>query len=190
VDGEPGLSKIFITFFKVGSFTFGGGYAMLPIVREELVDRNRWFEEEDFLDLLAASQSVPGPLVVNASLLIGYRMCGYRGAAAALLGSVLPSFFIMLVLATFFLQLQEQPLVQAIFSGIRPAVAALIAAAALKMGKPLFKKRGSLLLVVLLSFLAIVLDIHPMAVILAGAILGLLLYSRGGREGGKENADS
>ncbi len=171
------LREIFLTFFKIGSFTFGGGYAMLPLIRSDIVGKG-WLTEEEFLDILAAAQSVPGALAVNTSLLVGYRLKNLKGAAAALLGTIVPSFVIMLTLAIFFLQFREQPLVEKIFSGIRPAVAALIAAAALKLGKPLFKRKDSLILIIVFSIFAIPLNIHPMILIPAAALFGYLFYGK------------
>jgi chromate transporter len=175
---EYPLRTIFFTFFKIGTFTFGGGYAMLPLIRSDIVENCCWLKDDEFMDILAATQCVPGPLAVNAALLIGYRLKGLPGAAVALLGTILPSFFIMLTLAVFFLQLREQPLVDRIFSGIRPAVAALIAVAALKLGKPLLKKRDSLILLALFSILAIFFDVHPIVIIVGAGVLGWLIYGR------------
>lgn len=183
---EYRLRNIFFTFLKIGTFTFGGGYAMLPIIRGDIVEKCCWLREDEFLDILAATQCVPGPLAVNTALLVGYRLRKLPGAAVALLGTILPSFFIMLTLAVFFLQLREQPLVDRIFSGIRPAVAALIAVAALKLGKPLVKKRDTLLLLILFSILAVFFDIHPIIIILAAGIMGWIIYGREEKEGGEK----
>ncbi len=171
------LKEIFFVFLKIGAFTFGGGYAMLPLIREDIISKG-WIKEEEFLDILATGQSVPGALAVNTSLLVGYKLKSYKGAGAALLGSVLPSFFIMLTLAIFFLQVREIEIVERIFSGIRPAVAALIAAAALKLGKPLFKKKDALILIGIFSIFTIFLDIHPILIIVGASSLGLILYGR------------
>ena len=175
---ECGLRKMFFTFLKIGTFTFGGGYAMLPLIRSDIVERCCWLKDDEFMDILAASQCVPGPLAVNAALLIGYRLRKLPGAIIALLGTVLPSFFIMLTLAVFFLQLREQPLVDRIFSGIRPAVAALIAVAAYKLGRPLVQKRDSLILLIFFSVLAVFFDIHPIVIILGAAVLGWIIYGK------------
>lgn len=174
---ECGLRKMFFTFLKIGTFTFGGGYAMLPLIRCDIVERSCWLKDDEFMDILAASQCVPGPMAVNAALLIGYRLRKLPGAIIALLGTVLPSFFIMLTLAVFFVQLREQPVVDRIFSGIRPAVAALIAVAAYKLGRSLVQKRDSLILLILFSVLAVFFDIHPIVIILGAAVLGWIIYS-------------
>ncbi len=122
----PGLRTIFLSFFRIGFFTFGGGYAMLPIIERELIVKRSWIDRGEFLDLLTLAQSVPGPIAVNTSVFVGYRMRGLRGAAAALLGTVLPSFAIILAIALFFAGIRENPTVDAAFKGMRPVVVALI----------------------------------------------------------------
>ncbi|MDE6445244.1 MAG: chromate transporter [Alistipes sp.] len=120
------LHTIFVSFFKIGAFTFGGGYAMIPLIEREVIDRHAWVERREFLDLLTLAQSVPGPIAVNTAVFVGYRMRGLRGAAAALLGTVLPSFAIILLIALFFAGIRQNPVVDAAFKGMRPAVVALI----------------------------------------------------------------
>lgn len=120
------LSTIFFSFLKIGLFTFGGGYAMLPLIEQELIVKRKWIEQREFLDLLTLAQSVPGPIAVNTSVFVGYKVRGLRGAAAALLGSVLPSFVIILLIALFFADIRQNPVVDAAFKGMRPAVVALI----------------------------------------------------------------
>ena len=118
---------LFKTFFKIGMFTLGGGYAMIPIIEAEVVDRYKWVTKEEFLDLIAIAQSCPGVFAINLSIFIGYRLRRVGGAVAAALGTALPSFIIILLIAMFFHRFQDNPVVAAIFRGIRPAVVALIA---------------------------------------------------------------
>ena len=118
--------ELFLSFFKIGLFTFGGGYAMIPIIQNEVITRRGWIAEGEFLDLLTLAQSAPGPISLNTSVFVGYKMYGYAGAAAALLGVVLPSFIIILVVAVFFSQIRHDAVVDAAFKGMRPAVVALI----------------------------------------------------------------
>ena len=96
------LRTIFFSFFKIGLFTFGGGYAMISLIEREVITHRRWIEQKEFLDLLTLAQSVPGPIAVNTSVFVGYKLRGLRGAAAAVLGTVLPSFTIILLIALFF----------------------------------------------------------------------------------------
>ena len=118
----------FKTFFRIGIFTLGGGYAMIPMIEAEVVDKHKWVSKEEFLDLIAIAQSCPGVFAINMSTFIGYKLRNTRGAISCTLGTALPSFLIILMIAMFFQQFEDNPVVAAIFSGIRPAVVALIAA--------------------------------------------------------------
>lgn len=125
----------FKTFFKVGLFTFGGGYAMIPIIEKEVVDNHKWVTHEEFIDILAISQSCPGVMAINISVFIGYRLRKLKGAVCSCLGTALPSFLIILAIAMFFHQFEDNKVVAAIFRGIRPAVVALIAVPTFQMAK-------------------------------------------------------
>ena len=127
--------EIFTCFAKIGAFTIGGGYAMIPIIQKEVVDKKRWISEEDFMDVLAISQSAPGILAVNISIFLGYRLRGTKGSIVATLGSALPSFLIILLIAMFFAGYQDNPAVISIFKGIRPVVVSLIAVPMINMAK-------------------------------------------------------
>lgn len=127
--------KLFWTFLKIGTFTLGGGYAMIPLIQREVVEKEHWIEEEEFLNMLALAQSAPGVMAVNTAIFIGYKIRGWKGVVFTTLGSILPSFTIILLIATVFVRFKEQPAVEAVFKGIRPAVVALIAAPLYKMAK-------------------------------------------------------
>ena len=126
------LWKIFFVFAKIGAFTIGGGYAMLPIIRDEIVKRG-WLKEEDFIDIIALAQAAPGLLAVNISIFTGHKLRGTFGSIVATLGSILPSFLIILIIAMAFSGYQDNPTVIRIFKGIRPVVVALIAVPMLNM---------------------------------------------------------
>lgn len=117
----------FRTFFKIGLFTLGGGYAMIPLIEEEVVNKKQWVSKEEFLDLIAIAQSCPGVFAINISIFIGYKLRKIRGAIATAFGTALPSFLIILAIAMFFRHFEDNPVVAAMFRGIRPAVVALIA---------------------------------------------------------------
>lgn len=119
--------KLFFTFFKIGAFTLGGGYAMIPIIQSEVVDKHGWIKQEEFLDLIAVAQSCPGVFAANIATFIGYKLGGTRGAVAATGGACLPSFLIILAIAMVFRRFMDVPWIAAMFRGIRPAVVALIA---------------------------------------------------------------
>ena len=125
----------FKTFFKIGIFTLGGGYAMIPLIEEEVVNKKRWVSKEEFLDLIAIAQSCPGVFAINIAIFIGYKLRKIRGALATALGTALPSFLIILLIAMFFHRFQDNPVVASIFRGIRPAVVALIAVPTFNLAK-------------------------------------------------------
>lgn len=127
--------QLFWTYLKIGTFTLGGGYAMIPLIQREVVDRRHWIEEEEFLNMIALAQAAPGIIAINSAIFVGYRIHGWRGMLATILGAVLPSFLIILAIAIVFRDFRDQPAVEAVFRGIRPAVVALIAAPLYKMAR-------------------------------------------------------
>ena len=131
------LKNLFLTFAKIGAFTFGGGWAMISIIQREVVDKHHWLEEAEFLDLLAVAQSMPGILAVNISVVVGDKLRGLRGSIAAAAGTILPSFLIILAIAMFLTPetITSNPTLTAIFKGIRPAVVALIIAPVVSSAK-------------------------------------------------------
>lgn len=168
---------MFLTFFKIGAFTIGGGYAMIPIIQQEIVEKKKWIEEEEFLDIIAISQGSPGPIAINASIFIGYRLKGLKGAITCMLGTALPSFLIILLIAMMFFQYRNNPIIEKVFLGIRPAVVALIASAVYKMYKS-SQIKGIRILIAIASMLVIVFtNISPVYLILVGGI-GAIFYYR------------
>ena len=175
--------QLFWTYLKIGTFTLGGGYAMLPLIQREVVDRKGWIDEQEFLNMIALAQAAPGLIAVNSAIFIGWRIGGWRGVAGAVLGAVLPSFLIILTIAVVFREWKELPAVAAAFKGIRPAVVALIAAPLLKLTKSALKAYGGKtssshpwpLIISLISALLIWLGhVNPVWVILATIVLTLL----------------
>lgn len=126
---------MFFTFFKIGLFTLGGGYAMIPLIEKEVVDNHKWMTREELLDVIAIAQSCPGVFAINVSTFVGYKLRKTRGAILTSLGTALPSFIIILLIAMFFRQFQDNPVVAAMFRGIRPAVVALIAVPTFNMAR-------------------------------------------------------
>lgn len=125
--------KLFWTFCKIGTFTLGGGYAMLPLIQHEVVDTQHWLSEEEYLNMIALAQAAPGVIAVNSAIFIGYRLDGWRGLIGAVLGAVLPSFVIILLIAMVFRGIRENATVEAVMRGVRPAVVALLFVAVIKM---------------------------------------------------------
>ena len=123
------------TFFKIGIFTLGGGYAMIPLIEEEVVNKHKWVSREELLDLIAIAQSCPGVFAINIAIFIGYKLRKVSGAIATSLGTALPSFLIILAIAIFFKQFEDNRVIAAMFRGIRPAVVALIAVPTFRMAQ-------------------------------------------------------
>ena len=127
------LLELFWSFFKIGAFTFGSGYAMIPMIEKEVVDRKKWFAKDDFYDHFVLAQSAPGPIALNTAVFVGYRIAGWPGALSAVLGTAVPPFAIILLIACFLTGFRDNPYVESAFKGIRPAVIALIAVPFVKM---------------------------------------------------------
>ena len=131
---EVSLWQVFLVFAKLGAFTIGGGYAMIPLIRDEMVKRN-WMSDEELPDIIAMAQSAPGVLAVNMSIFAGYKLHGVKGSVVATLGSVLPSFISILLIAMIFTNFRDNPAVERIFKGIRPVVVSLIAVPMINMAR-------------------------------------------------------
>ncbi len=170
-------SQFFSTFFRIGLFTLGGGYAMIPLIEEEVVNKRKWIDREAFLDLLAVAQTIPGVFAVNMSINIGYRLRKTRGAVTCALGCVLPSFLIILAIALFFHSFRDNKTMEAIFKGIRPAVVALIAAPCIKLARSAHITLSNVWLPVGAALLIWLLGVSPVYIILAVGIGGYM-YGR------------
>lgn len=168
------LSRSIWNLFKIGAFTIGGGYAMVPLIENEIVTKRKWIAQEDFIDLLAISQSAPGILAVNISIFIGYKLRGIRGSIITALGTILPSFIIILAIALFFHSFKDNPIVERIFKGIRPAVVALIAAPTFTMGRSAKINRYNLWIPVVSAILIWLLGFSPIWIIIAAGVGGFL----------------
>ncbi|HHY91929.1 MAG TPA: chromate transporter [Firmicutes bacterium] len=170
----PSPLRLFWSFFVIGAFTFGGGYAMLPLIRKSIVEKSRWMEDEEFVDAIAIAQSAPGPIAVNIAVLTGYKLSGLAGAVFAVLGAALPSFITILIIAAIFLGVQHNPYVRAAMAGMRPAIVALMAAAVFDVGRTAIKNRFSTAVALAALVALLGLDVHPVLVIAAAAAVGLL----------------
>jgi chromate transporter len=163
--------KLFLIYLKIGAFTFGGGFAMIPLIEREVVENNKWMDSQEFTDSLALCQSVPGAIAVNNAVFIGYRINGVLGAISAGLGVVLPSFLIIMAVASVFAQIKDISMIDSVFNGIRAAVVALILTAGLR----LLSVTAFNLFIIGLTFLGIaVLEINPIFVILGAITLGIM----------------
>lgn len=167
--------NLFFTFSKIGLFTIGGGYAMIPLIEREIVKR-QWMDQKAFLEMFALTQSLPGIFAVNISIFVGYKLKKFWGSFVCALGTILPSFFIMLLIALFFSRFQDNPYVIRIFNGIRPAVVALILVPCLSAIKALRLKYMELVAPAIGTLLIWKAGVSPVYIVLAG-IAGGMLYT-------------
>lgn len=164
----------FLTFFKIGLFTFGGGYAMISLIEREIVEKKKWITREEFLDLLAVSQSAPGVMSVNVSIFVGYKLKGNTGSIFCALGTILPSFIIILLIAMFFSYFKENEVVERIFKGIRPAIVALIAVPVINMAKAAGISYRTAIIPIAAALLIWVFDVSPVYIVLTAGIGGIV----------------
>jgi chromate transporter len=189
-NGTPGCCcrALFLTFLRIGAFTFGGGYAMIPLIQKEVVEDMCWMNDQECVDIIGVTQVAPGAVAINTAIYIGYKLLGVRGAIAAAAGIVLPSFLIILIIAMVFSRLQEAPLVQAFFKGVRPGIVAMIGYAAFRMSHHVLRSRFSWVVGVSAFVFIVLLQIHPIAAIIVGGFVGAfygLYFSDNGAENGE-----
>lgn len=170
------LLEMFVTFLKIGMFTFGGGYAMIPLMEEEIIHKKGWMEEEEIMDLFAVSETVPGSIAINTSTFIGYKLDGAIGAITAMMGVVLPSFLIITIIAAFFGNISGNPMVDAAFLGIRTAVVALIWKAAGGFFKSAINSRKDIILLICTLVLLLFTSIHPVIIMVVVALLSVFAF--------------
>lgn len=171
MEKKVSLWQLFWVFAKIGAFTIGGGYAMIPIIQAEM-SRRGWISDDDLPDIVALSQSAPGVMAVNISIFAGHKLRGFKGSVAATLGSILPSFLIILGIAMFFSAFKDNPYVERAFKGIRPVVISLIAVPMVNMARRSCKNVWTWLLALVSLVLAAFLNVSPIYIILCVIVLG------------------
>lgn len=169
--------QLFSSFLKIGAFTFGGGWAMIPLIEREVVDKKQWIKREDFINALAIAQSLPGVLAVNISILVGNKLRGLKGSLAATLGTILPSFLIILAIAIWFVQVYDNPVIERIFKGIRPAVVALIVSPVLTTAKTARINLKTVIIPIVVALAIWLGGISPIWFVLLGGIGGIVYYN-------------
>ena len=167
-----GMKEAFLTFFKIGIVTFGGGYAMIPMIEEEVVNKHHWTDKEELLDLIAIAQSCPGVFAINISTFIGYKLRQRKGAWCASLATALPSFIIILLIAMFFHQFADNKVIAAMFRGIRPAVVALIAAPTFRLAKTANISLTNCWIPIACALAIWALGVSPILIIVVAAVAG------------------
>lgn len=164
--------QLFLTFLKIGAFTFGGGYAMIPLIQKEIVEKRKWITDDDILEILAIAESTPGPIAINAATFVGFRICGVVGALFATLGVVIPSFFIILGISFILKEFQSIKAVQYAFNGIRAGVLALIIKALWSMYKQCPKNIIAYIIMAAAFVLTAFLNVDVLIVIIGCAVFG------------------
>ena len=179
------LGKIFLTFFKIGAFTFGGGYAMIPLIQKEAVENHGWVTDDDILEIIAIAESTPGPIAINSATFVGYRTCGVWGALCATLGVVLPSFVLIYAISFVLRRFQELKAVQYAFQGIRAGVLALLCKALWGMYRKNQKNWVSYTVMAGAFLLTGLLDVSVLPVLVGCAVFGLITAKAMERQAGK-----
>ena len=170
----PVLGQLFACFMKIGAFTFGGGYAMIPLIQKETVDNHGWVTDEDILEIIAIAESTPGPIAINSATFVGYRACGVPGSVAATLGVVMPSFVLIFAISFVLRQFQALKAVQYAFQGIRAGVLALLCKALWGMYKKNKKNWASYTVMAGAFILTAFVDVSVLPVIIGCGVFGLV----------------
>lgn len=170
------LIQLFMTFFKIGAFSFGGGYAMLPLLEEEVIRNHGWMTSGEFIDIFAISEMTPGPIAVNAATFLGFRVSGITGAATATFAVILPSFIVISIIFASLARFKNSKYVSWIFEGIRPIVIGLILAAGITVAKSSFVDIKSIIIAIGLFYSVSFKDLNPIIAIIIGGVLGVMLY--------------
>lgn len=175
------LGELFVAWFKIGIFTFGGGYAMLPLIEREVIDNKGWTDKEEILSIYALAQSVPGVIAVNTSIILGNRLAGLKGAIVAAIGVIAPSLLVIMSIATYFDVIMNSLYVLRAFSGIRAAVVGLVAAAGVRIALASLKDKPGYAIAIAAFILSAFTDVHAILIILGGALAGFLVYYVGAK---------
>ncbi len=168
------LWQLFTTFFKIGAFTFGGGYAMLPLLQIETITNHHWLTQKEFMEIIAIAEMTPGPVAINSATFIGFRTAGILGSAVATLGVIMPSVIVVLLITILFKQFQNSSWTKAILAGIKPAIIGLILIALFGLGQATLTDLRSILVALLAFYLLARVKLHPILVIALSAVYGLI----------------
>ena len=166
--------KMFFSFFKIGAFTFGGGYAMIPLIEKEVVEEKTWLTKDEFMDSLVVAQSLPGALAVNASIFVGYKIAKVKGGLVAMLGTILPSIMIIIGVAMFLADFRENEYVNLVFKGISGAVPVLVLVAIISLSKSFKRTTLNIIVCIAMSVLLIFFNLSPIFAIIIGIVYGLI----------------
>lgn len=170
------LIKIFLSFFKIGAFSFGGGYAMLPLIQREIVNSNKWITFKEFIDIIGISQMTPGPIAINSATFVGFKVSGILGSISATLGVVSFSFILVSIANHYIIKFKESYIMKAALTGMRPALIGLIISVFLSLGKESYKDIKSVVIGIIILGLLLTDKLHPIIIILISGVLGIIFY--------------
>ncbi len=169
--------QMFFTFFKIGIFTFGGGYSMIPLIEKEVVNKNKWLTKKEISDLLSLGQTLPGSVTINSATLIGYKILQLEGSIIATLGVVLPSFIIILIISLFFTDIAQLGSIQAFLHGVQSAIISLILFSAISLRKESIEDKLNWIILIISLISMILFHINPMIIIFIGIIIGSFSFA-------------
>lgn len=170
------LIKLYFVFLKIGTFSFGGGYAMLPFMQREIVENNCWISMSQFSDIIGISQMTPGPVAINSATFVGYKVGGVGGSVVATLGVITTSFILVTIINKILDKFKESITVKAILAGMRPILIALIIYAFIDLAKESYVDLKSIIITIIIGIILVSKKVHPILVIVIAAILGLIFY--------------
>lgn len=168
--------KLYYTFLKIGAFSFGGGYAMLPLIEKEIVLNNNWIDPNSFIDIIATSQMTPGPIAINSATFVGYKIGGVLGSIVSTIGVVTVPVILILIISKFVSRFKNSKIVESIFTGLRPALIGLILASAYSVGTRAIFDIYSLLIALFIFIIVNRIKVHPILAIAISGLLGLIIY--------------
>ncbi|MCB2290130.1 chromate transporter [Clostridium sp. CS001] len=170
------LVKIFLSFLKIGAFSFGGGYAMLPLIEREIVDSHNWITFKEFIDIIGISQMTPGPIAINSATFVGFKISGILGAIAGTLGVITFSFILVSIANHYILKFKESYIMKAALEGMRPALIGLIISVFLSMGREAYKDIKSVVIGFIILGLLLTNKLHPILIIIISGVLGVIFF--------------
>ena len=168
--------KLYFVFLKIGTFSFGGGYAMLPFMQREIVENNCWISMSQFSDIIGISQMTPGPVAINSATFVGYKVGGVAGSVVATLGVITTSFILVTIINKILDKFKESITVKAMLAGMRPILIALIIYAFIDLAKESYVDLKSIIITIIIGIILVSKKVHPILVIVIAAILGLIFY--------------
>lgn len=170
------ILQIFWSFFKIGAFSFGGGYAMLPLIEHEIVNNHRWITYKEFIDIIGISQMTPGPIAINSATFVGYKVSGFLGSAAGTIGVVTFSFILVSIATHYIIKFKESKTMKAVLLGMRPALIGLIISAFLSLAKESYHDVKSVIIGVFIMVILLSKKVHPILTIVIAGVIGVVFY--------------